>query len=90
MSDNNPTQDSARTILCLNNSPSYQIYFYFILAAVIFLSYGYEIFNFNLSIDEEIHAIHGGQWLAWLAQGRWGIALLNYVLVQNSMEMELR
>ena len=67
----------------INESRHSEIFFYFAIAAVIFLSYGYEIFNFNLTIDEEIHAIHSGQWMAWLAQGRWGLALLNYVLVQN-------
>ena len=57
--------------------------FYFILAAVVFLSYGYEIFNFNLTIDEEIHAINSGKWNEWIAQGRWGMALLNYILLPN-------
>ncbi|MBC7490503.1 MAG: glucosyltransferase domain-containing protein [Glaciimonas sp.] len=66
-----------------NEGKHFEIYFYFAIAAVIFLSYGYEIFNFNLTIDEEIHAGHSGQWIGWLAQGRWGMALLNYVLVQS-------
>lgn len=57
--------------------------FYFILAAVVFLSYGYEIFNFNLTIDEEIHSISSGKWNEWVAQGRWGMALLNYLLLPN-------
>lgn len=56
---------------------------YFVLAAVVFLSYGYEIFNFNLTIDEEIHAINSGKWNEWITQGRWGMALLNYVLLPN-------
>lgn len=56
---------------------------YVILAAVLFLSYGYEVFNFNLTIDEEIHALKSGQWNAWIAQGRWGMAFLNYALLPN-------
>ena len=83
MSDNNSTQDADRTILRLNNATNSEVHYYFILAAVIFLSYGYEIFNFNLTIDEEIHAGHGGQWLTWIAQGRWGMGAINNLLVPN-------
>ena len=57
---------------------------YFVLAAIILLSYGYEIFNFNLTIDEETHTIFGGRvHRDWISQGRWGMALLNYLLLQN-------
>lgn len=56
---------------------------YFILALVVLLSYGYEIFNFNLTIDEEIRANQVGMWFDWVAQGRWGMALMSYVLVPN-------
>ena len=57
--------------------------FYVVLAAVLFLSYGYEIFNFNLTIDEEVHALDSGKWRDWVAQGRWGMALLNYALLPH-------
>ena len=32
---------------------------YVALAVAVLLSYGYEIFNFNLTIDEELHAVGG-------------------------------
>lgn len=56
---------------------------YFILTLVVLLSYGYEIFNFNLTIDEELHAQGMVMWTGWVGQGRWGMALLNYLLVPN-------
>jgi hypothetical protein len=62
----------------------YDLVAYFFLAAVVLLSYGYEIFNFNLTIDEEAHAIHAGRLhMDWISQGRWGMALLNYFVLQN-------
>jgi hypothetical protein len=67
--------------LCAN--VAFDTGFYLILAAVVFLSYGYEIFNFNLTIDEEIHAINSSKWNEWIAQGRWGMAFLNYFLLPN-------
>lgn len=57
---------------------------YFFLATVVLLSYGYEIFNFNLTIDEEVHAVRYGRlYMDWILQGRWGMALLNFVVLQN-------
>lgn len=57
---------------------------YLFLAAVILLSYGYEIFNFNLTIDEEAHAIRAGRLhMDWASQGRWGMGLLNNFVLQN-------
>lgn len=56
---------------------------YLIWAVVIFSSYGYELFNFNITIDEEIRASQLGMWFDWVAQGRWGMAFLNYLIVPN-------
>ena len=57
---------------------------YFFLALIVLLSYGYEIFNFNLTIDEELHALRAGRLhMDWISQGRWGMALLNYFVLQN-------
>jgi hypothetical protein len=44
------------------------------------LTYGYEIGNFSLSIDEEIHSFNSDIWRAWISQGRWGMGVLVYVL----------
>jgi hypothetical protein len=41
------------------------------------LIYGYELFNFSLSIDEELHTFGSDAPLLWLQQGRWGMALLS-------------
>ena len=57
---------------------------YLFLAAVVLLSYGYEVFNFNLTIDEETHAARAGRLhMDWISQGRWGMALLNYFVLPN-------
>jgi hypothetical protein len=41
---------------------------YLFLAGVVLLSYGYEIFNFALTIDEEAHAARGGRvHIEWIA-----------------------
>jgi len=53
------------------------------LAGVALLAYGYEIFNFNLTIDEELHAAGGVGRRDWIAQGRWGMALVGTVLLRN-------
>jgi hypothetical protein len=43
------------------------------------LTYGYEIANFSLSIDEEVHNFNSGNWQEWIGQGRWGMGILVYV-----------
>lgn len=51
------------------------------LACVVFLLvYGAELGGFTLSIDEEIASIDGASATTWLAQGRWGMALLTALL----------
>lgn len=51
------------------------------LLAVIFLSlYGYELFHFTLSIDEEYGSFWTNPALNWLSQGRWGMALVSALL----------
>ena len=45
---------------------------------LLLLLYGYEIFNFSLSIDEEVFS--GSTPRTWLRQGRWGLAILTRVL----------
>lgn len=52
----------------------------FSLAAVAVIVYGFELFNFNLTIDEEIHAF-GVAPSVWITQGRWGMYLLNKFLL---------
>ncbi|MFA6954575.1 MAG: glucosyltransferase domain-containing protein [Thermoanaerobaculia bacterium] len=45
------------------------------------LCYGYEISSFSLSIDEELHSFQqAATWKAWLTQGRWGMALITYLI----------
>jgi hypothetical protein len=55
-------------------------------AGMFVLVYGYELFNFSLSIDEEIYSFFRRQDVpgAWLAQGRWGMALLAAILTPMS------
>lgn len=45
------------------------------IALLAVLCYGYELFNFSLSIDEELK-LYSGDVTQWVSQGRFGIALL--------------
>ena len=52
-----------------------------IIAMLVFLLvYAVELGGFTLSIDEEIASIQSADAKAWLAQGRWGMALVTLVL----------
>jgi hypothetical protein len=46
------------------------------------LCFGYELFNFSFSIDEELAGFQHGEdyWRAWLGQGRWAMGLLVFLL----------
>lgn len=48
-------------------------------------SYGFELFNLNLTIDEEIYANTSEPLLEWITQGRWGMYLLNKFLFPYSV-----
>lgn len=48
-----------------------------VLAAVAVCAYGFELFQLNLTVDEELHAEYLGPTLGWVSQGRWGMYLLN-------------
>jgi len=50
------------------------------LIALVFLVYGFELFNFNLTIDEEVHAFSLDPTI-WVSQQRWGLYVLNRVLM---------
>ncbi len=66
--------------LDLNASPSALA----IWGMAFLLIYGYELFNFSLSIDEELHTF-GSDWpLQWLQQGRWSMALFSWSLPRIS------
>ena len=48
------------------------------------LCYGYEIFNFSLSIDEEIASFSDANGRkTYLLIGRWGTYLLNHLLLKS-------
>jgi hypothetical protein len=44
------------------------------------IAYGYDFFSFALKIDSENHAFGYGPHGSWVAQGRWGMYLLSYLL----------
>ena len=50
------------------------------LAVVAIAAYGFELFNLNITIDEEMYATYSGPEFGWLIQGRWGMYLLNRFL----------
>lgn len=54
--------------------------------AISWLVYGFELFGFSLSIDEELTSFGSAPDLdVYLRVGRWGIYLLNYVLYPHSI-----
>ncbi|MCL6479815.1 MAG: glucosyltransferase domain-containing protein [Peptococcaceae bacterium] len=55
------------------------------LVLIIALCYGYEIFNFNMTIDEEIHSDYVGWIAGWNSQGRWGMGLLSVLLMPSTV-----
>lgn len=56
------------------------VYLILALALISLFAYGFELFNLNLTIDEEVHSTYTGPTLSWLVQGRWGMYLLNKFL----------
>jgi len=60
-------------------------YLVFVLSIVALMAYGFELFNFNLTIDEEIHALFSGPAYPWVVQGRWGMYLLNKFLLSYTV-----
>ncbi len=52
-------------------------------AVVIICAYGFELFNFNLTIDEE-NPMFLSPSLWYVSIGRWGAYVLNYLLLPNS------
>ena len=54
--------------------------------AIGLIAYGYEIFNFNFGIDEELFSTDTSSLLFWWVDiGRWGMAVLNLVLLRFSV-----
>lgn len=51
-----------------------------LLICTLFLCYGYEIFNFNLTIDEELHLGYRNAIVDWIGEGRWGMYLLSFFI----------
>lgn len=55
------------------------------LSLLALAAYGFELFNFNLTIDEEVHATYTAPTLDWILQGRWGMYLLNKFVLPYSV-----
>ena len=49
------------------------------------IAYGYDFFSFALKIDSENHAYSYGPHGSWIAQGRWGMYLLSYLLLPDTV-----
>lgn len=50
------------------------------ISLVALCGYGFELFNLNLTIDEEVWAAYAAP-IVWISEGRWGMFLLNKFLV---------
>lgn len=76
--DRSPTLKSSGLTSVIGESAPHLVAFAGIL---LLLLYGYEIFNFSLSIDEELYgsAYEADWWLLAISQGRWAMGLLGRV-----------
>jgi hypothetical protein len=60
------------------------IILYSVILAIV--CYGYELFNYSLSIDEEwITMLNASQVTLWIKDGRWGTYLMNFYLMPHSV-----
>jgi hypothetical protein len=55
------------------------------LSVIGILAFATDIFNFSLNIDSENHAYDFGAKGGWVAQGRWGMYLLNRLLLPDAV-----
>lgn len=59
-------------------------FFLIYLISISVFSYGFELFNFVLSIDEEVYVYNSetNRWVAnaWIGQSRWGMSLLSLLM----------
>lgn len=55
------------------------------LGIIVLVAYGFEMFNFNLTVDEEIYAIKMISDKLWIGEGRWGMYILNKLLLPYSI-----
>lgn len=59
------------------------IIYSFIIAII---CYGYELFNFSLSIDEEVVTfLKASEFYDWICDGRWGTYLINLFFLRSSV-----
>ena len=49
------------------------------------VAHAFDIFNFTLSIDDELHAQESGPKLAWAHQSRWGMYILNQLVLPDTV-----
>ncbi len=57
----------------------------FVLVVIVLAAYGFELFNLNLTIDEEVYATYSSPTTDWISQGRWGMYLLNKFLFPRTV-----
>ncbi len=65
----------------IDRSRALHLFLFSLLIGV--LTYGFAIFSFTLTIDQEFAALAPKPALSWLAQGRWGTYLLNTLLLPH-------
>ncbi len=63
-----------------SNAASRSAVFFPVLLCIALFTYGFEIFGFHLTIDEEVHADFVGGIPSWLNQGRWSMAALSFFI----------
>ena len=49
------------------------------------LSFPYELFNFTLTIDEELHSMDRSVSMVWVTQQRWSMHILSYLFPPHAI-----
>jgi hypothetical protein len=80
MSDRHPNT-GASIVADVRDHFSGAQYVLLLLAGITLAAYGFELFSFNLTIDEELHALSSFDHAAWVSQGRWAMYLLNRLML---------
>lgn len=64
----------------LSGISEYRMFPIVMITLTILMCYGFELFNFHLTIDEELHAGFRNAIPGWAAQHRWGNYLLSFLI----------
>lgn len=88
MTNFNPSQTSSVTLTEQTlQKIKHNRYWLGYLGLISVIAFGYELFNFSLTIDEELYAVKTStsQAVDWVPEGRWSMYLLSFLFPVNSI-----